>query len=658
MSSTSYCVEHIYYANVKTRSKKTKSTMFRKLISNLPFSPALVGQLGFYARRLKQEEASRRLGLVLTAMALIVQSFAVFAPPESANASNPSDMIRGGADTVRQVLEVYDRSANGNGDFKQIMDYAGVTRAELAKMQAKSLNSKSKGTGADAWKTWGRVHRFSASQGEVAHAVPVSNGSSTIYSRPLWLYDSTSYTIPHGSAYGAFVGRSAKLGDFAIMKGCGNLVTTKTPKPAPEGAFIQATCTSVRGFAFDARNRAQNVKIYLYFGGPPGKGTKYGPIATTGQNGDFTYNVPETYRTSSKPTQVWGVLIPLAGWNDSSIQFKNSVTIPGNCVKPTPSPTASCTNLQGRTIERTKFSLSAQAAASNGAKITSYEFIVKDKDGKVVESKTVASAALQADSGTITLANTGRYTAEVIVHTSLGDKKSANCATVLNVTAPEMCALNPSLPKNHPDCQPCPGNPDIWIKDERCNPTTTQSKTAKNLSRDADATTVNAQASDRIEYTIYIENVGEVPATVQPNEELSDVVEYANLQDNGGGTYNTDTHILSWAAIILKPGEKISRSFVVNVLDSIPNTPQGISEPGSYDCIMTNAFGNTVSINVKCDTPKAVEGAMTELPKTGPGENLLFAGGILSVVTYFWARARQTNKEVRLIRKEFNSGTI
>lgn len=632
--------------------------MFRKLISNLPFSPALVGQLGFYARRLKEEEASRRLGLVLTALALVVQSFAVLAPPESANASNASDMIRGGVDNVRQVLDIYDRSANGNGDFKQIMDYAGVTRTELAQMHDKSVNSKSKGTSTNSWKTWGRVHRFSTSQGEVAHVIPVGSKTSTVFSRPLWLYDSTSYTIPNGSTYDALVGHSAKLGDFAIMKDCGNLVSTKTPKPAPEAAFVQATCTIVRGFAYDARNRSQNVKIFLYFGGPPGKGTKFGPVATTGKDGTFSFSVPEKYRTSSKPTQVWGSMVPLAGWGNSSVQFKNTVTIPGNCVKPTPNPTGACVSLQSKTIERTKFSLTANASAANGAKITSYEFVVKDKDGKVVDRKTVSSSSTTAESGVITLSNVGTYSTEVTVHTSAGNKTSTNCVTPLTVNAPEMCALNPSLPKNHPDCEPCAGNPDIWAKDERCNPITTQSKTAKNLTQDTDADAVTAQASDRIEYTVYVENVGEVPATTNLDEELTDVLEYASLQDNGGGTFNNETKVLSWGSVTLKPGEKTSRTFAVELLEAIPNTPRGASEPGSYDCIMTNAFGNTVSVNVKCDTPKMVEGAMTELPKTGTGENLIFAGIILSIVTYFWARARQTNKELRLIRKEFNMGTI
>jgi len=633
--------------------------MFRKLISNLPFSPALVGQLGFYARRLKAEEASRRLGLVLTALALVVQSFAVLAPPESANASNASDFIRGGVDNVQQVLDAYDRSANGNGDFKQIMDYAGITRGELSTMKKKNLNSREHGTGANAWQTWGRTHRFSASQGEVAHVIPLGGSkTTTVYSKPLWLYDTSSYTKAHGSNYDAFIGHSAKLGEFAIMAGCGNLISTKTPKPAPEAAFIQATCTIIRGFAYDARNRNQNVKVFLYFGGPPGKGTKLGPVATTGKDGTFSVSVPEQYRTSSKPTQVWGVMIPLAGWGASSVQFKNTVTIPGNCVKPTPSPTASCLSLQSRTIERTKFALTAKASTANGAKVTSYEFVVKDSNGKVVESKTVPTSALSAESGTINLENTGRYTAEVIVHTTAGDKRGFNCVITLNVTPPEMCTLNPDLPKNHPDCKPCPGNPDIWVKDERCNPLTTQSKTAKNLTQNADATTVTAQASDRIEYTIYVENVGAVPATTDLTEELSDVLEYSKLQDNGGGTFNNESKVLSWGSVTIQPGEKISRTFAVELLEAIPSTPRGQSDPGSYDCIMTNAFGNTVSVNVQCDSPKYVEGAMTELPKTGPGENMLFAGITLAVITYFWARARQTNKELKLVRKEFNMGTI
>ena len=73
---------------------------------------------------------------------------------------------------------------------------------------------------------------------------------------------------------------------------------------------------------------------------------------------------------------------------------------------------------------------------------------------------------------------------------------------------------------------------------------------------------------------------------------------------------------------------------------------------------MTNAFGNTVDVPVACETPKLIEQTTQELPKTGPGENLLFAGVVGSVVTFFWARSRQLGREVKLIRKDFNMGTI
>jgi len=43
--------------------------MFKKIVSQLSFSPALVAQLGFYARRLRKEQATRRLGLVFVGLA-------------------------------------------------------------------------------------------------------------------------------------------------------------------------------------------------------------------------------------------------------------------------------------------------------------------------------------------------------------------------------------------------------------------------------------------------------------------------------------------------------------------------------------------------------------------------------------------------------------
>ncbi|MBC7746794.1 hypothetical protein H7Y40_02310 [Pedobacter sp.] len=533
--------------------------MFRKLVSSLSFSPALVGQLGFYARRLKKEQATRRLGLIFTALALVMQSFAVLTPPEPANAANPSDMMYGGVSSKAQLLTAYDNSARGNGDIKNIYDYVGITRDEIANTKESTMNSRQKGTGAGGWVSWGRVHRFSAANGEVQHN---ANGV-TVYSRPNWLYDTSSYAKKKGTTQYAFVGYSASIGEFAILKGCGNLVTTKLPVTPPP---------------------------------PP-------PVA--------------------------------------------------------PPAESRCVLLQVKRIERTKYSFDATAQVTNGATISNYAFVVKNAAGAIVSQQSVPSSATTASSTVIELKTAGSYTASVSVTTSAGERSGGACVAPLTVSPPDKCVYNPSFTNEDKECQPCPANKDLWYKDKDCTPQVASGKDATNLTQgNTKAETVTANASDRIEYKVSLYNVGKVPATVEFKEELSDVLEYSTLQDNGGGTLNTDSKVLSWGSVTLKPGEKQTRTFVVALAAEIPATSRGTSEPSSYDCIMTNAFGNTVNINVNCSGPKVVEEIVSQLPSTGPSENILFAGIVGSIVTYFYARSRQMTKEVRLIRKEFNMGTI
>src|SRR5688572_29526527 len=108
----------IVMLNLRSRSHKTK--MFRKLVSNLPFSPALVGQLGFYAKRLRKEQITRKLGLFFTIFAVLMQSFAVFSPPEQVSASTGSSIIQGGITSVQDILTAYDAGAQGKSDYKDI----------------------------------------------------------------------------------------------------------------------------------------------------------------------------------------------------------------------------------------------------------------------------------------------------------------------------------------------------------------------------------------------------------------------------------------------------------------------------------------------------------------------------------------------------------
>jgi uncharacterized repeat protein (TIGR01451 family) len=518
--------------------------MFRKIVSNLSFSPALVGQLSFYAKRLKKEEMTRKLGLIFVVLALIVQSLAVFQAPESANAASNNDFVSGGiGNSLNNFISPYDAN---NNNLKDILNYFGITREELSAAQYTSWAPK------DVL-SWGFQPKFSYAQGERQVDVTDANHNvvTTVYGRPNNLFN----TAPNAKIYG-WAGYSSKIGWFAIMQACGNLVTKVIP-PAP------------------------------------------------------------------------------------------------------PAPTAECTKLSGTIISRTRFSLTAAASGGNGATISKYSFIVKDSAGKAVFSNAIATSATSVNSGEFTLDNIGSYNASVSVSTSVGEKTSSNCATTITVAPPAKCAVNSNLTVESPECQPCPGNDTVWIKDKTCSAVIVKTKTAQNTTQSsADASKVTAQAGDQILYTISAENTGLVPATVELKENLQDVLEYSTLVDNGGGKYNATDKTLTWPSITLGKGEQQKRVFAIRILNTIPGTAQGQSEPTSYDCVLTNTFGNQVDVKVQCPTEKVVEQVANQLPKTGPSENILFAGIVLSIATYFYARTRQVKKEVRLIRHSLSSGTI
>jgi uncharacterized repeat protein (TIGR01451 family) len=384
--------------------------MFRKIVSNLSFSPALVGQLGFYAKRLRKEETTRRLGLIFVALALVVQGLVVFQPPESANASNPGDFIPGGMGmgsnkSLNNFLAPYDANSR---NLQDVMNQFGITRAEIASAQFGSFWTGSK-------LGWGYEPRPGTS------AVTVNNSAgtpvNTVYGRPLSIVNGQT------DIYG-WIGHSAKMGWFAIMQSCGNLVTDGLPPaPTPANIVLSKTATNV-------------------------------------------------------------------------------------------------------------------------------------SQGNVVANK------------------------------------------------------------------------------------------------------VTAQSGDKISYTITVENKGGTPKATALQDNLGDALEYSRLIDKGGGVYDETKRTLTWPDVTLQPGEKQVRTFAVQVLDTIPATPQGISDPSSYNCLMENKFGNDVVIPVYCAPPKVIERVTTELPKTGPTENMIFAGAILAVVTYFFFRSKQMNKEVRLIRRDLNAGNI
>ena len=542
------CTEHISYANLFTRGTTSKNKkliyMFKKIVSQLSFSPALVGQLGFYARRLRKEQATRRLGLIFVMLALVVQGLVVFQAPEPANAASQNDFIVGGlglgsARNFNNFLAPYDRN---DRHLQDIMNYFGITRAQIT---ATTFTTFKVGTK----KSYGYENRA----GSVT--IPITDAGynivTTIYGRPLTIWGNS----PNEDIW-AYVGHSSKIGWFAIMQACGNLVTdvypTKpTPPPAP--AHIVASKTAI--------NTTQNIDASK-------KAAK--------ENDKVTYTVG---------------------------------------------------------VKNTGGTAKSVAMSDNLSEVLKYSKLI-DTGGGTINATTKVLSWPSVNLGPGASA-THKYTLQMnssLISTTTSCTMRNNFVDQV-VTIPVACSTPPAKIET--------------------------SKTALNTTQgNVDATTVTAKENDRITFTVTAANTGGTAKTFSFEDNIGDTLEYSKLVDNGGGTYNEQTRMLTWPDITLKPGEKQVRTFTIQVLSVIPATPTGVSDPSSYDCKMENAFyTSSVVIPVTCPAPKVVE-QVNQLPHTGPTENFIFAGIVLSIVVFFYMRTRQLGTEVRLIRRDVNGGTI
>lgn len=621
--------------------------MFRKLVANLSFSPALVGQLGFYAKRLRKEEATRRIGLIFTALALVVQSFAVFSPPESANAANSDSIIYQSLRNKAELLAVYDagRDSAGHTDIKQIYSHFGVTRQDILNAKedyiyTNAYDNKIKFTGRSNYGTSSRW------------AVKIPGTNSTIYTGA---WQDKPYKVK------VVTGKRAVDGKwFAIMLYCGNVLYVDMP-PAP--VKPTAACTNLGAVALSRNNYrltanakttdGATIRSYTYtIRDQQGAVVATKTINSTAPSSsyDHTFNGDGSYTAAVTVTTSEG---------------KKSGTNCTTALIVSPAPIAECSSLSVASLSRTKFRFDAKSAVANGATISSYTYVVKDASGKEVLRKTVASADA-TNSLTYDFKQDGKYTSSVVVNTSLGERQGSNCVKPLTVTPEARCVLNPDLTASDKECKPCADDQTIWYNDENCTATFELNKVVKNATQSLnDANDTTARPGDVLQYELTITNTGNETGSFTPEDDLSDTLEYANLTDLGGGSIRRDAElqqasrsIVTWDAITLKPKESVTKFVVVTVKNEIPATAQHGSARNSYDCKITNVFGQTVNVTMECPPEKAVEAVVQELPRTGTSTNIIAASAVFAIVAYFYARSRQLKKEVRLIRRDLNAGTI
>lgn len=210
--------------------------MFHKLISNLPFSPSLITDVSFYAKRVKQEESLRRIGFVFIAFAMFIQMFAVMAPPEPTLAASANDIIRGGFTSKDQA---YNHCKNTSSEFPWILNHLGITCQDIKNASTKTIRSTDYG---GQLYSMGRIARGPVGKNnKPTDEYAIQIGGKNFYMRKLNSFDTWS-----SSTYKALVGRTSSGKAFMILYDCGNIVLVgrtaslppaeKAPAPTPPPA--------------------------------------------------------------------------------------------------------------------------------------------------------------------------------------------------------------------------------------------------------------------------------------------------------------------------------------------------------------------------------------------------------------------------------------
>ncbi len=621
---------------------KTKVKMFKKIVSNLPFHPAVLEQVGFYLHRLKQEDSIRRAGLVLTALVIALQVFVIVSPSKPSLATSTNDIVYG-AKSKEQVLQAYNNNRDNlnRTDIQAIFNYFGIGSAQIAAATYDRIGSQQKRFVSTGRGTSPGVDTFINIPG-------VQNGG--IYQRLLSSWD----TSGHENWYDSITGISSYGFRFWILtSGCGNIVF--------EENALTPNLNIVKKLTSSGTMLIDDIATYSIQFQNTGPGTAKNVTISDTLANEFNYvsytsNVDLTFSRSGQ-SLTWKIantnseLPPSTRWfniditaklirsnNDKKVCNASSISASGVSPKQTSpvciSITAQIFCRQLRVIENPAWDsrkFETTIDAQTGAEVKQINYFVNDNK--------VASVAYSASGKqlyTHRFPSVGEYRVRVELEAKSGSvQPTQSCQVVVQVTKPE---------------QP--------------EPRISTDKTVENLTQNvSNADGMLARPGDKLKYTIIITNSGDaeyknLKLEGDFGESINDILEYSNLIDQGDARYNKDTNFLSWDAVNIPAGETIRKSFIVQVMNPLPATPVSASDPLSYDFKMQNEYGRLVTINLDKPVTKVIEQTAKELPNTGPGTSIAISAIAAVIIGYFFYRGRLLSRELEVVHHSYSAGGL
>jgi uncharacterized repeat protein (TIGR01451 family) len=323
-----------------------------------------------------------------------------------------------------------------------------------------------------------------------------------------------------------------------------------------------------------------------------------------------------------------------------------------------------------------------------------------DSLGRVAQGPTITRTGKPTDEYSVTINGTqyfmknlwawdsGAYSSYkvLVVRNSKGDtiKIMYTCGNIITIgkytppppppppkqppETPDLCPKIPGKQTSKQECDVCPNVPGEQSHKSECYPCPKAktdnavtaclglTKTASNQTQKiANANDTLAAGGDVIVYTLSVKNEGnqEVKAFVV-EENVSDIIEYADLVDIGGGDIDVN-NVIRWPKTDIAAGATLQKKITIKVKDPVPQTPAADPPSGSFDLVMANVYGDTIKIKLPPSVAKTTEVLATSLPNTGPGTTLAVAFAIITFAGYFLARSRLMAKELDIVRTDFTS---